>query len=1280
MITKTDLEISNVSYTNKDFAAIYTELLELATKISGKFKPAESNEGDPFIVLLKLMAFVGDKINYNIDKNVLERFMSSATQEKSVQELTTMLGYNMSYYRAATTNVVCKYNFTGAEQYSGSTNSSATNGIYIPKYTKFMDSSGNIMFVSTEAGYINPSSKSSNAIPVIQGDVKSLTTLSSDVISLENLDGENRVFFPESMVAENGVFIDGGSSDDDSSDSDWERVSNLNSAEYGSYSYEFGYDSDEKLPYVKFPEWITKIIGSGLTISYVVTEGASGNVSSKAITSITLGDDYLPTYADEDVTVTSGNITVVNSEAANNGEDPETINEAYEGFKKTIGTFDTLVTCRDYANAIYNALDDYSNDLVSNVQVADRRTDLNYGCDVATFTTAGPQMRSIISVDESGSPVISAYDLCLYPLTSSNDMEMSVDSGKYEGYDRTFDALYDASSIKEYIEGSKCLSHDYKKYKVGDIYSIRNHYRVEAVLSTTYKVTSTEQYDILLNANNALAKAFNARKVDFGHEIPTSRIREVIEESDSRIKDVDLYEPEVTPMGYVITAATSDGHYTLEERALSNANGDSDWFKRVVARNVLAGRIELFNYNDAFDFGYGESGGSVTAGINRFTSSPNITSVSADGYKLLSNEVVELISPAYVADGTTYPYGVNYHLKLNGDTSQAINLSSVTFSGGSATLTYSDGETQVKAATSLSVGKRTITTESDADAVSLFITSANSYKYVIANGDYGSEILQFPAPTANVKIGKNQAYTLKSGDKLVMQWTNSSEQSEEKVFQTGDIVKPNFDMYTTEYRRQVKGETALQKTLSDGTTQFFFTLGTSDELTEVKRDSQSITSKKCCYWSVSDADNSISFDDVGEYILGEGEYFFYADPNFTELFTFGPGTLIKVTGLGTDKAGWTADKVSDISVITEGDLDSYRSLFKTVECNSATGSSAKSIEFVVQDIITLSSGDKIRGVDSLENNTFASIDSGASYKLGEDDWTSLPSKPEGWKARALLDLVSGPETPQTLVGNQTISFYDDTSDTPEEPILEIASGKTFRLNELKQVTGGVQKELTYVNLSLKQQSMTAYAYDYSIPDGVSMLSVYGYNYSSVVIPDSKSVSISVPSVGGFDAYIMVCVSLSEGKTVQLSVAEGTSKSAGCINHELDDNTMDSTGVYVFRLASGVSKITLKFSSSDIGCILSKPRLVSSEASINPLLGLSEGTDLIKYIQDSFPEQWKEFNAAHFVDSVRHIEVSESFDLSDPSAFYDYNNVANKWTIPVLDLDDSSIRIARGSRK
>ena len=73
-MTEKENQISNTSYINKDFQTIYPELLEKAKELSYKWNPTESNESDPGVVLIKENAIIADKLNYNIDKNILETF------------------------------------------------------------------------------------------------------------------------------------------------------------------------------------------------------------------------------------------------------------------------------------------------------------------------------------------------------------------------------------------------------------------------------------------------------------------------------------------------------------------------------------------------------------------------------------------------------------------------------------------------------------------------------------------------------------------------------------------------------------------------------------------------------------------------------------------------------------------------------------------------------------------------------------------------------------------------------------------------------------------------------------------------------------------------------------------------------------------------------------------------------------------------------------------------------------------------------------------------------
>ena len=45
-----------------------------------------------------------------------------------------------------------------------------------------------------------------------------------------------------------------------------------------------------------------------------------------------------------------------------------------------------------------------------------------------------------------------------------------------------------------------------------------------------------------------------------------------------------------------------------------------------------------------------------------------------------------------------------------------------------------------------------------------------------------------------------------------------------------------------------------------------------------------------------------------------------------------------------------------------------------------------------------------------------------------------------------------------------------------------------------------------------------------------------------------------------------------------------------------------------------------------------------------------------------------------------LELTETYPLSSAQAFYDSNNIANKWTICKIDFTNSSIKVARSSKK
>ena len=633
MITDNEMRIANTSYINKDFAQIYPELLGIFKSLTSKYDPTTSNESDPGVVLLKLLGFVADKLNYNVDKNVLECFAPSATQESSMRRILSPLGYEMGYYHGATTDV--QFTYTDDSKF-GSDSSFKFN-----KYeTILTNDDESVQFVLLDDVVISAVNEPFVG-EAIQGRKGTLTSGDSETLLLESLDSNNRIYFPVGQVAENGVWVRNADSD-----TPWERVGNLNSQTPGSLVYRFGYDSSMGLPYIEFPNDISSIIGNGLNVDYIICDGASGNISAKTLTKLsspTSGIEIKNPKSSEDAEVSfsdeDGNdlLTIKNLSASVDGADPETLDEAYNNFKKTIGTFDTLVTCRDYANAIYNLENaETGSNVVSNCQVTDRRDDLTRSTRVVSYDEYGQKE---VNVKNSNNSEVEPNDLFLYPLKPLRAYTKKAYADSFKPLDLT-------SYIENELEGSKSASHDYAEIGKDSLYCLKNYLGIKANISTTYKVNSYERAEIISNAALALIKRFNARNVDYGQEIPYDSILEAIEGADKRISSVSLEEP---TLHTVAMAKNSD------EKNLISSDG-LDFLLTILARNVLAGRVALFDYDEDFNYDFGQTYTEKLTGLAKISTEAKISlpagaSEGKDyGYKLLDNEVIQVIAPSLVPE------------------------------------------------------------------------------------------------------------------------------------------------------------------------------------------------------------------------------------------------------------------------------------------------------------------------------------------------------------------------------------------------------------------------------------------------------------------------------------------------------------------------------------------------------------------------------------------------------------------------------------------------------
>ena len=78
------------------------------------------------------------------------------------------------------------------------------------------------------------------------------------------------------------------------------------------------------------------------------------------------------------VLLNNTNMFTSNMDAIQNGDNPEDIDSAYKNFKKTIGTFNTLVTIQDYSNIVKTS------GVVSNGFITDRTNDIQSSYKIVT--------------------------------------------------------------------------------------------------------------------------------------------------------------------------------------------------------------------------------------------------------------------------------------------------------------------------------------------------------------------------------------------------------------------------------------------------------------------------------------------------------------------------------------------------------------------------------------------------------------------------------------------------------------------------------------------------------------------------------------------------------------------------------------------------------------------------------------------------------------------------------------------------------------------------------
>lgn len=333
----------SVDYTGRDYYSLRSEML---TRLQSRIPEWQGTDPSDFgVALVEAFAYMGDIINYYIDRAANESQLATATQRQSLMSIAKSYGYFPTGYVAATVTLTF-------------TNTSLTEFATLPAGTQVYgeviinDRIQQILFTTNLEVIIAPTDTST--VEATHGEqvayrTENLTTGGSDIsgeLLGYSFGTANQVFvLSENQVVQEKVkvFVKNGSVYQE-----WIKVESL--AEYGPSDAVYTTDIDAN-------NYLAIIFGDGISgsipplhepikVQYLVGGGTIGNIAAGIIS-----DLYsVPGLEESAVTELSTYVSASNVDAAYGGSDPESADSIRVNAPKALTALTRAVSVADFAN------------------------------------------------------------------------------------------------------------------------------------------------------------------------------------------------------------------------------------------------------------------------------------------------------------------------------------------------------------------------------------------------------------------------------------------------------------------------------------------------------------------------------------------------------------------------------------------------------------------------------------------------------------------------------------------------------------------------------------------------------------------------------------------------------------------------------------------------------------------------------------------------------------------------------------------------------------------
>lgn len=344
-VEKTDYSPVKISYTDKDYANILDDLINSIGGITEKWNTTDTN--DPGMVLVKLMAILGDMLFYTQDIQSLEVYPNSVTQRKNAASIYKLIGYKMRWYKSAAlqANVVNTYN----------------NFATLPRFCTFTTETGDITYCTFDEynlksntnknGFeeivtlvqgtpVTPVRVSNNPYPAVGQEWHTIYGYNYTTDDIVN----NRIYLQYNNVDQDHIILI------DDNNQTWELKENIYLTTDVGRFFEFGVDVNDQ-PYIELIDYYNNFNVHKFKIFYIRSDGASGQVYANTLKNIT-GNVWARTGTGENQYVYNvSNFIKFTHYDSSYGYDPETPDEARKNSVLFQNTLDTLITLADFERA-----------------------------------------------------------------------------------------------------------------------------------------------------------------------------------------------------------------------------------------------------------------------------------------------------------------------------------------------------------------------------------------------------------------------------------------------------------------------------------------------------------------------------------------------------------------------------------------------------------------------------------------------------------------------------------------------------------------------------------------------------------------------------------------------------------------------------------------------------------------------------------------------------------------------------------------------------------------